>query len=309
MEIFPRLGLGTFLAPADARTTESVRFTIKEAGYRNIDCPAAYHNEEQVGAALAEVISRGVVRREELWVTTKLWCFSFAPPDVEPACRESLRKLGLAYVDLYLLHWPFALAPGSDPQVHLPMRSPGQLAIVPNDILATFRAAAALVSLGLVRRVGVSNFTVALLERIRFAPDIPVQPYTNQVEMHLYMQNEALVRYCASRGMTVTGWGCIGQGESREGGRVPILDDPVLGEIATETGRPPATVLIRFLQQLSPAVIVLVKSITPERIKGNAQLDFDLSEGQIARLRQREKCQRLRSRLSAWGCDVFGDEW
>jgi diketogulonate reductase-like aldo/keto reductase len=179
--------------------------------------------------------------------------------------------------------------------------APNQLATKPNDILATYRAAAALVGLGLARHIGVSNFTIALLEKIRFAPDVAVQPYTNQVEMHLYMQNEALVRYCHARGMTVTGWGCIGQGESRDGGRVPVLDDPVVREVAQEVGKPPANVLIRFLQQLSPAVVVLVKS--------NAQLAFDLNDAQIAKLKGRERCQRLRSRLAQWGVDVFGDEW
>jgi diketogulonate reductase-like aldo/keto reductase len=309
MEVFPPLGLGTFLSPRDSRTTEAVRYAIEEAGYRHIDCAAAYHNEEFVGAALKDVISRGVVKREELWITSKLWCDSFAPEEVEPACRTSLQKLGLDYLDLYLLHWPFALEKSTDPLVHLPFRAPKQLATKPNDYLATYRAAAKLVGLGLIRRLGVSNLTIGILEKVRFAPDIAVQPYTNQVEMHLYMQNEALVRYSEFRGITVTGWGCIGQGENRAGGRVPILDDPVLKEVAEEVGRPPANVLIRFLQQLSPVVIVLVKSITPERIKSNAQLDFDLSEEQLKRLKGRERCQRLTSRLTNWGIDVFGDEW
>jgi len=249
------------------------------------------------------------VKREELWVTTKLWPFFYEPSQVEAACRESLRKLGLSYVDLYLLHWPFALEKPSDPAVHLPMRSPNNLAIIANDICETYRAAAKLIDLGLIRRLGVSNFTIALLEKLRFAPNIPVQPYANQVEMHLYMQNEALVRYCASRGITITAWGGIGQGGSREQGRVPILDDPVANAVAQEVGKPVANVLIRFLQQLSPIVVVLVKSITPAHVKSNADLSFQLSAEQMERLKKCERCQRLTSRLERWGCDVFADSW
>jgi diketogulonate reductase-like aldo/keto reductase len=305
METFPRLGLGTFLSPTDSRTTEAVRYAIEEAGYRHIDCAYHYSNELEVGAALTDVLSRGVVKRDELWITTKLWSLFYDPSEVEAACRDSLQKLGLSYVDLYLVHWPFALTKPEDLTVHLPMGPDGRLAIRPNSYAATYRAAARLLDLGLIRRLGVANLTIAMLEKLRFDRDIPVQPYTNQVEMHLYMQNEALVRYCAARGIAVTSWASIGQG----GARVPILDDPVAIEVATEVGRPVPSVLIRFLQQLSPNVIVLVKSITPHHITANAQLDFDLTPDQMNRLRKRERCQRLTNRLDRWGYDVFGDNW
>ena len=306
MQDIPALGLGTWLSPDDAVTTEAVRYAIEEAGYRHIDCAAAYGNEQCVGAALADLFSRGVVKREEVWITSKLWCQEFDPADVERACRESLRKLQLDYLDLYLIHWPFKVERREGD--FFPMRGPNEFAIVPNDIVETYKAVQKLVELKLVRHIGVSNFSIALLEKIRFAEGIHIQPYTNQVEMHLYMQNEALIRYCEFRGMKVTGWGCLGRGASKKGG-VVVLEDPVLNEVAKEIGRPVASVLIRFQQQLSPCVSVLAKSVTKERIKSNNELDFTLNEDQMTRLRKRERCLRLTNRLEKWGIDVFADEF
>jgi diketogulonate reductase-like aldo/keto reductase len=123
------------------------------------------------------------------------------------------------------------------------------------------------------------------------------------------MQNEALVRYSESRGMIVTGWGCIGRGIQPGSGKAVILDDPVLNEVAGELGKPVVNVLIRFLQQLSPAVVVLAKSVTPERILSNSQLEFSLNEGQMKKLRGCERSQRLTPSLDKWGHDIFADEW
>ena len=307
MEDIPALGLGTWLSPDDSVTTEAVRYAIEEAGYRHIDCAAAYGNEEAVGAALTDLLSRGVVKREDIWITSKLWCQDFDPADVEKACRESLRKLKLDYLDLYLIHWPFKLERREGD--FFPMRGPGEFAIIPNNIIETYKAVEKLVDLKLVRHIGVSNFPIALLEKLRFAEGVKIQPYTNQVEMHLYMQNEALVRYCEFRGMKLTGWGCLGRGTANDGARIVVLDDPVLKEVAAELGKPVASVLIRFLQQLSPCVQVLAKSVTKERIKSNAELDFTLNEEQMAKLRKCERCLRLTNRLEKWGVDVFADEY
>jgi diketogulonate reductase-like aldo/keto reductase len=122
--------------------------------------------------------------------------------------------------------------------------------------------------------------------------------------MHLYMQNEALVRYCARRGIIVTGWGSVGQG-----GRLPVLDDPVAKEIAAEVGKSVSAVVIKFLLQLGENVVALAKSISPEHIRANADLEFELNVEQIERLRKRERAQRLTNKLELWGCDVFGDNW
>lgn len=307
MQDIPALGLGTWLSPDDKVTTEAVRYAIEEAGYRHIDCAAAYGNEECVGVALEDVLSRGVVKRDELWITSKLWCQDFDPADVEHACRESLRKLKLDYLDLYLIHWPFKLERREGD--FFPMRGPGEFAIVPNSIIETYKAVEKLVELKLVRHIGVSNFPIALLEKLRFAEGVKIQPYTNQVEMHLYMQNEALIRYCEFRGMKVTGWGCLGRGTANTGSSIVVLEDPVLNEVAGELGRPAASVLLRFLQQLSPCVSVLAKSVTKERIKSNGELDFSLNEEQMAKLRKCERCLRLTNRLDKWGVDVFTDEY
>ena len=305
MEQIPRVALGTVYlnTPCD----DIILYAFEEAGYKHIDCAEMYENEDEIGKSLAKLFERGKVKREDIWITSKLWCQEFDPADVEKACRESLRKLKLEYLDLYLIHWPFKLERREGD--FFPMRGPGEFAIIPNNIIETYKAVEKLVELKLVRHIGVSNFPIALLEKLRFAEGVKIQPYTNQVEMHLYMQNEALVRYCEFRGMKLTGWGCLGRGTANDGARVVVLDDPVLKEVAAELGKPVASVLIRFLQQLSPCVSVLAKSVTKERIKSNAELEFTLNEEQMAKLRKCERCLRLTNRLEKWGVDVFADEY
>lgn len=304
MESIPNIGLGTWLSPSDATTIEAVRYAIEEAGYRHVDCAAAYGNEEAVGVAIKDVLTRNVVKREELWITSKLWCQNFSPEEVETACRDTLKKLQLEYIDLYLIHWPIGIEKNSE--TYFPMRSENEIAAVPNNILDTYRAMEKLVDLNLVRHIGVCNFPIAMLEKIRFAPGIRIQPYANQVEFHLYMQNEALIRYCDFRGIVVTGWGCLGRGTS---GSIRTLEDPVLLEVANELGKPAANVHLRFLQQLCPRGSVLAKSVTKERIMSNKQLDFSLSDEQMEKLKKRERCLRLTNRRTKWGIDIFGDCW
>jgi aldehyde reductase len=305
MAKIPPVGLGTFLSPGDAVTTEAVRYAIEEAGYRHIDTAWAYRNEKAIGTALADLFKRNVIKREDIWVTTKLWCQNYDPVDVEPSCRDQLAKLGLDYVDLYLLHFPMRIAKAPE---HLPIID-GKLQIIPGELMETYKAVEKLIDLGLIKRIGVSNFTIELLEKIRFCPGIRHQPYCNQVEMHLYMQQEALIQYCKSRGIYVVAWGPLGRGGQEVGKQVNLLGDPVLNEVAKEVGKPVGSVALRFLLELGDNVTVIPKSLTPARIKSNNELDFRLTPEQIARLKKCERCQRLRSRKPAWGIDLFGDEW
>ena len=301
MEI-PKVGFGTFQLPNDTTTTEIVRYAIEEAGYRHIDTAQAYGNEEAVGAAIRDCISRGVVKREELFIVTKLWCTDYAPEDVEPALRASLKRLGLEYIDLYLMHQMFRLERRDS---LFPIEN-GKLCIAPNSAVETYKAMQPLVEKGLTRHIGVSNWNIEMLEKLRFTPGVTIQPYANQIEVHLYQQAEAMIHYCEWRGIYITAWGPLGRGRAYP---VVVLDDPVLNEVAAEKGESVANVELRFIQDLSPRMTILVKSQDKGRVKQNNHLDFTLSPEQMQKLRQRNRALPLFNRLEEWGIDVNGDLW
>jgi aldehyde reductase len=297
----PPLGLGTYQA-RDAEVLESaVAYAIEVAGVRHIDTAWSYENEAIIGRALAKVFAKGAVRREDLFLATKLSNYRHQPDAVEPACRAQLARLGVRYLDLFLVHWPLAFAPVPGVESHGIMVP--DVVVLPIDVLDTWAAMERLVDLGLVRSIGVSNFSIEMLERMRFS--CRIQPATNQVEMNLYQQQAALVHYLEWRGgILLTAYSPLGQGKARPFG-VPLLEDPVLGEVAEETGKTAAQVALAFLIQLSPVVRVIPKSVTPARISENAALDFKLSEAQIARLKARDRNIRTFDTMKAWGVDVF----
>lgn len=168
MRAFPRIGFGTLRAGSDEQTQEAVRYAIEEAGYRSIDTALIYSNEVAVGKAIKDVISRGVVKREDLWITTKLKDTEHNPDDVEPACRESLKNLGLDYVDLYLIHNPYAFK--KDPSKQIIIQDDGYSNANANildrsiQVSDTWKAMERLVKLGISKHIGVSNFNIEILE-------------------------------------------------------------------------------------------------------------------------------------------------
>ena len=305
MQDFPRFGLGTFLSNKGL-TQEAVRYAVEECGYRHIDAAWVYANEEEIGEALHDLFTRKVIKREEIWITSKLWNNAHHPEDVENQCKETLKKLQLDYLDLYLIHFPFAIekVPGDN----FPKRN----GVAPLDrsvsVIDTWKAMENLVKKGLVKRIGVSNFSIELLEKLRFAKGITIQPYTNQVECHLYMQQEALIDYCQKRNIYVTTHTSIGRPSDTKG-EPQVLEDEELKRVSNEINRPIVNVAIKFLQSLSPYVVVLVKSVTPSRIKSNIDLDFELTPEQIARLRKCEMCYRYCDYIKVFGLECFGDSY
>jgi aldehyde reductase len=290
----PRIGLGTWqLDRADVHST--ILYAFEEAGYTHLDCAEFYGNQPEVGVALANLFSRGKVRREDLWITSKIWNTHHAVSDVEPTLRQTLADLQIAYLDLYLIHWPCAFAKRDDGVI----AADRSLKVV--DLWIELQR---MVSLGLTRRIGVSNFSIELLEKFRFDPRVTIQPYCNQVECSLYMQQEALIQYCEFRGIFVAAYAPLGQGQ-----RPLIVEDPELLAVAGELGRPVGSVAIQFVLQLSPKICVLCKSRTQERLKSNIAIDFALSDEQFARLKAREKCTRYVNPGPGWGFEPFGDQW
>lgn len=308
MRTFPRLGFGTWKCQNNEQVTEAVRYAIEEAGYRHIDCAFIYGNETFVGKALHDVLSRGVVKREELWITSKLWCTEHDPKDVEAACRNTLKDLQLDYLDLYLIHDPYAYKKIDNNPA--PRDANGNVMFdrtIP--ISDTWKAMEKLVPLGLCKHIGVANFNIELLEKIRVAPGVTMKPYTNQVELHLYLQQPALIQYCQSRNIIVTGYSCLGTPDSASPDCPILLKDEVLNAVAKEINKTPAQTELRFLLELGSNVVVLAKSVTPERIRSNIDLDFELTQEQMERLKNRDRYFRYCDRLKMLGINCFGDEW
>jgi len=256
--LMPACGLGTWKSgPGEV---EAAVVASLECGYRHIDCAFVYGNEGEVGAALKKT----TVPRGEIFVTSKLWNTMHAASDVEVACRESLTKLGLDFLDLYLIHWPVCLKSG-----HAFPPKADEMTDVPLE--ETWRAMETLVDKGLVKAIGVSNFSVPKLQRV--LEMARVKPAVNQIEGHPYLQQPVLKTFCDENGIVITAYSPLGSPDRPP--RVMDESDPVLldyadlGRIAEELGRSPADVLIRWAIQRG--TVVIPKSVTPKRIASNLE--------------------------------------
>lgn len=252
----PALGFGTLLSDR-ARTRNATR-TAVEAGFRHLDCAERYRNEDEVGAELEELFADGTVRRDELFVTTKLWNNNHRPDRVEPALQASLNRLGLDSVDLYLMHTPFAFAPGDDQD---PRDADGAV-IYDNGVTLeeTWAAMESLVDKGLTRAIGLSDIDVEGTRRILGSARI--KPAVVEVESHPYHPQWELHDYCEAEGIILLAFAPLGHAlEPR------LLDDPVVVSIARRFGATPAQVLLAWGIQRGSAV--LTSSVTPARIAEN----------------------------------------
>jgi 2,5-diketo-D-gluconate reductase A len=240
----PQLGLGVFQTPPDI--TASVVRTALAAGYRHIDTAAVYVNELGVGEGLrAAEIERG-----EVFVTTKLWNADQGFDAAIKGFDHSVKRLGVDYLDLYLIHWP---SPRRDLYVD------------------TWRALVRLQQDGRVRSIGVSNFGAPHLQRL--IDDTGVTPVLNQIELHPHFQQRALIQLHSQLGIATQSWSPLGQGKA--------LSDPVIGRIAARHGRTPAQIIIRW--HLDNGLSAIPKSVTPRRIAENfAVFDFKLSDADLA---------------------------
>lgn len=259
----PVLGLGTWKA-----TPGAVYGAVKDAltaGYRHIDCAPIYQNEPEIGQAVAEAIAAGVVSRADLWLTSKLWNDAHAPEQVQPALEKTLADLRVDSLDLYLIHWPVHFKPG----VMFPRRSDEYVALDDLPISATWKALEACVAKGLTRNIGVCNFSLKKLQALCNAATI--QPAMNQIELHPYLQQEAMLAFCRERGILVTAYSPLGSGDRPTGMKKSdeptLLDHPVILRIAAKHGITPAQVLLAW--GLGRKTVVIPKSVNPERLRQN----------------------------------------
>ena len=253
----PALGFGTWRL-ANKITVEMVETAIK-AGYRHIDAAAIYGNEKEVGQGIKNAIEHGLVTREELFVTSKLWNTEHAPKDVAKACQQSLEDLGLEYVDLYLMHWGVGWAGFEEPI---------KLSFVP--LADTWHAMEKLVvGKGLVKSIGVANFTgPMLIDLLSYAK---VKPVMNQVELNPYNAQNGLVKFCHDQNIAVTAYSPFGSDGA------PILSDVTIGAIAKKYNCTPAQIALKWSLQRDVAVIP--KSSSEQRVKENFDIDgFELTD-------------------------------
>lgn len=263
----PLVGLGTWKSkPGEVKTAV---YEALKIGYRHIDCAWRHKNQTEVGEALAQAFEEGIVKREDLWITSKLWNDFHAEADVEPHLQDTLNQLQLTYLDLYLVHYPATT-------IEAPTLTP--------PYSETWAAMEAVLMKGLVHSIGVSNMSIKKLEEMKEYASVP--PVVCQGEMHPLFRQDDLFKYCESEGIHWTAYAPLGSRDSAESMNhigYTLLQNETVVKIADEVKKTPAQVLIRWALQHGTSVIP--KSVCIEHIRENFEVfDWELSVEQYQAL-------------------------
>ncbi len=274
-DTFHAIGLGTWKATGQ-ELKNALRYAI-DAGYRHIDTAAVYGNEAEIGEVLQSIFNEGTISREDLFITSKLWNDSHHSESVIPALQDSLEKLCLDYLDLYLIHWPVAFQKG----IGFPQAPEDYIPLEKLPISETWKSMEAAKQQGLARHIGVSNFSVKKLKDL--VANSQEQPEMNQVEMHPLLQQPNLVNYCKEQGILLTAYSPLGSGDRTAAMKADnepnLFEIPTIKTIAQKYGVHPASVLINWHTTRDTAVIP--KSTTQKNIVSNFEsnnLTLDASD-------------------------------
>ncbi|KAJ6635249.1 1,5-anhydro-D-fructose reductase, partial [Pseudolycoriella hygida] len=281
----PIFGLGTMFAK-DEVGVQTVKDAI-DLGYRHFDTAHLYGNEKQVGDGIRAKIEEGVVKREDVFVVTKLWNTYHEPDKVELACRNSCEKLGLGYIDLYLMHSPMGFEYRGDTEADFfPINSEGDIMFNEVDYVDTYKAMEKLVETGLVRSLGVSNFNSEQIDRL--LANCQIKPVTNQVEVGPSITQKKLTKFCKDRDIVITGFSPLGRPYnadlSPDSPALAFLDSRVIA-IGEKYGKTGAQVVLRYLVDkiFQLGVVLIPKSSNKQRMQENINIfDFELNEEDVA---------------------------
>jgi alcohol dehydrogenase (NADP+) len=259
----PCVGLGTWLS-APGQVSSIVEYALLN-GYRHIDCAACYDNEVEVGQGIKQVLASGSIKRDEIFITSKLWNNAHKKDDVIPALKKTLSDLGLEYLDLYLIHWPVAFKPG----VGFPSSPEDYLSLDDCPIIETYRELEKAHEQGLIKSIGVSNFSVKKLsELVELAH---VKPTVNQVELHPFLAQKELLNYCNEQEIALTCYSPLGSSGRPPGmladNEPSLLANEEVVSLAKELACTPAQLILAW--GIERGTIVIPKTVTPSRADEN----------------------------------------
>lgn len=287
-DTLPALGLGTW--KSNKGDVGQAVTSALEMGYRHIDCAPIYTNEREVGESFGAALSSGQVKRDTLWVTSKLWNNAHAQKHVRPALERTLKDLQLDYLDLYLIHWPVHF----QANITFP-KSPDEF-IAPEAIpvMETWQAMEKLVKKGLIRHIGVCNFNVKRLVDLK--QQAAIQPVMNQIELHPYLQQAAMVDYCRENDVLLTAYSPLGSGDRpdamKKENEPSLLSHPIVREIAANRQCSAGQVLLAW--GLSRNTVVIPKSVNPGRMSENLKApDIELSAEELKAISELEMGYRF----------------
>ncbi|TKR79924.1 hypothetical protein L596_014074 [Steinernema carpocapsae] len=285
----PLVGLGTWQA-LPGEVGEAVKKAIK-TGYRHLDCAHIYGNQKEIGEALTDLFQSGVVEREEIFVTTKIWNTFHSYNAATGLVDQMLEDLQLEYLDLCLIHWPMGYQEGGE--LFPKYGEHGEKMHYSDvDYIETWKAMEDMVAAGKIAAIGISNFSEAQIKRVLAAAKIA--PAYLQVEMNVYLQHPELVQFCEAKGIVITAYSPLGAAQNplRKEHHPLLLQDPELKKIAEAHKRTVAQVALRFLTQ--QGIVVIPKSTSEARIKENFNSqDFTLTDEEIKTIRGLDKRLRI----------------
>lgn len=272
----PIIGLGTWKSKP-GQVLDAVKAAIN-IGYRHVDCALAYQNEAEVGQAIKEKIDDNTIKREDIFVTSKLWNTYHRREKVIECCKKSLSELGLEYVDLYLIHWPIAYQEGDQ---LFPKNEKGDMLTSNIDFIETWKGMEECYEKGLVKSIGLSNFNSEQIKRV--LDNCKVKPVMLQVECHPYLNQNKLIEFCKKHDIAVTAYSPLGSPDRPwvKPDEPSLMEDPRIKEVAEKYSKSPAQILLRF--NVQRGIIVIPKSVTEERIQNNFELfDFELTSEEMS---------------------------